>query len=92
MKIYISGKVTGLKHPEYIFDKTEKYLKSLGHEVVNPISLGLSDLSWKEAMIICIDELLKCDTIYMQSNWRDSRGAKIELAYAEKNKLEIIFE
>jgi hypothetical protein len=91
MKIYISGKVTGVKHPEWKFAKTEKYLQSLGHEVLNPVELCRNDLPWKEAMIICLEELKKCNAIYVQPDWEKSRGAKIEISCAEKYGFEIIY-
>lgn len=92
MKIYICGKVTGINKPEYKFAKTERYLKSLGNEVVNPTTLCRLDLGWKEAMIICLEHLRTCDAIYVQPDWEQSRGAKLEIAYAEKYGLEIIYE
>ncbi len=33
-----------------------------------------------------------CDAIYVQPDWEQSRGAKLEIAYAEKYGLEIIYE
>ena len=91
-KIYISGKVTGLKNPQWKFERTENHLKKLGYEVVNPTVLCEGMTSWRDAMKICIKHLLECDAIYMQPDWVDSRGSKIELKYAQKNGLEVIFE
>ena len=34
----------------------------------------------------------RCDTIYMMKNWESSEGAKIELATAKNNGIEVIFE
>jgi len=35
MKVFISGKVTGMPNGNH-FDEAEAYLKSLGHETINP--------------------------------------------------------
>ena len=34
----------------------------------------------------------RCDTIYMMRNWGSSEGAKIELATAKNNGIEIVYE
>ena len=39
-----------------------------------------------------IEELLKCDTIFMCSNWNRSRGCRCELAAAKIYDKEIIYQ
>jgi hypothetical protein len=47
---------------------------------------------WYECMDVCLHELLRCDAIYMLNNWRQSRGARIELAVAVELGLEILMQ
>lgn len=95
MRVYIAGKITGLPWPEVVlkFASAEKMLRAKGHDVVNPITLvGNPDASWSEAMRICLEELPKCDRIFMLADSVDSRGAKIELQLAITYNLEIDWE
>lgn len=89
MKVYISGKITGLDRQVAVgnFARAEKILKSKGYEVVNPTRLCTADMDWDEAMKICIAELKKCDAIYMLPDWRESKGAIIEVQEAAINKI-----
>lgn len=45
MKIYISGKISGLSHNEYtdLFGRAEAHLLDLGHQPVNPLKLTACD-------------------------------------------------
>jgi hypothetical protein len=47
---------------------------------------------WRRCMVRCFRELLLCDAIYMLSNWRESRGARVELAAAVELGLETIIQ
>ncbi|MGI6078045.1 MAG: DUF4406 domain-containing protein [Bacteroidales bacterium] len=89
MKVYIAGKVTGIERQvvENNFARAEKFLKTKGYEVVNPLKIVDPDLSWQDAMDVCLAELETCDAIYMLGDWQDSLGAKMEAELAEKNGL-----
>ena len=50
------------------------------------------DEFWRECMVVCLRELLRCDAIYMLNNWRTSRGARVELAVAVELGLEILIQ
>jgi hypothetical protein len=89
MKVYISGKISGLSKYEYLnnFDVAECTLR-FEHDVVtvyNPTDLrplfGL-DWYWCYMVVDLYYMILKADTIYLLSNWHDSKGAKIELFFA----------
>ena len=88
MKIYISGKISGLSESEYTenFRNTESYLRfERGFKnIVNPLKIKpfLGIKSWRCYMIADIHQLLKCDAIYMMDNWHNSKGARLELAIA----------
>jgi hypothetical protein len=98
MKIYISGKISGLSIEEYTanFNNTEKYLENLysrfNVKIVNPLNINpfLGIKTWHGYMINDVRALLKCDAIYIMDNWSESRGAKIELAIALLTKKKIL--
>ena len=80
MKIYLSGKISGIENqaPE-LFEKAEKELQAKGFEVINPMKLNHQhDKSWHSYMKEDVKAMCDCDSIYMLSNWTDSKGAVIE--------------
>ena len=94
-KIYISGKITGLK-PEHAlknFEDAEFELKQQGYEVVNPMTIEHNhDGSWVSYMKVDLMALLSCDCVYMLNNWHRSRGAKIERNLAKDLEMQIIYQ
>jgi len=103
MKIYISGKISGLTTEEALnnFERAEKNLSenqwSLDsvcvNELVNPMKLEHNhNKSWEEFMKEDIGALLSCDAIYLLKNWGDSRGARIERAIALELGITILYE
>ena len=93
-KIYISGAITGFeKVAPLLFEIAENKLESQGFEVVNPMTIEHNhDLSWISYMRVDLKALLDCDYIYMLSNWRNSRGAKIEHDLAKELEIGVIFQ
>lgn len=95
MKIYISGKITGLNLDEVRqrFDDAEALLLELGFDVVNPLKNGIADdAPWEKHLCKDIELLLPCDAIYMMDNWTDSTGASIEYDIALRMGKDIWFE
>ncbi|GHT09070.1 hypothetical protein FACS189426_06350 [Bacteroidia bacterium] len=95
MKIYISGKITGLPFADVAakFEDAEMLLKDLGLETVNPTKNGLSfNESWEKHIVRDIENLLECDAIYMLDGWNDSVGAGIEYDIAMRTGKDIWFE
>jgi len=94
MKIYISGKISGL-HPEEAYDKfllAENRLRMGGYEPVNPIKLNPTPgLSWEEYMLEDIKHLFKCESIVMLPCWTESKGARIEHTIAIEHGLKVIY-
>lgn len=87
MKIYIAGKVRGLKNYREVFKAAESKLQVKGHITLNPAELP-EGMDPQDYMKICIPMLEVADAIYLLKNWTDSEGAKVEKAYAEcQNKL-----
>lgn len=95
MKIYISGKITGLDYAdvETKFQDAQNLLSDIGFEVVNPLNNGLTkEHSWEQHMVKDFELLLPCDAIYMMDNWQDSTGARIEHRTAFEMNKDIWFE
>ena len=81
MKIYIAGKITGEPNYKETFKIVENDLLEAGHTVLNPSILPLG-FEHEEYMHICYAMIDVCDSVYMLSNWKDSKGAKLEQNYA----------
>lgn len=95
MKVYISGKISGLpiREAKERFDNAQALLESCGLAPVNPMSKEMPEnATWEQHMVKDIELLLRCDAIYLMDNWADSRGAQIEYDIANRMKLEFIFE
>lgn len=95
MKVYISGKITGLplSEAEERFKDAEELISALNLTPVNPLKNGLPrHSSWEEHMAKDIELLKQCEAIFMLDNWTDSRGAKIEYDFAIGAGKDVIFE
>lgn len=90
-KVYIAGKINGLKNYREIFKQAEDKLIKEGHVVMNPSVLG-EGFPYTYYMPICLAMLEACDTVYMLSNWEDSKGARVEHEYANIQQRKIIYE
>ena len=95
MKIYISGKITGLdiEVSKQYFQTVEDELLKNGHTPINPWKVlpFHPDHSWNDYMAEDIKVLMTCDAILMLENWTDSKGAKVEHALAEKLGLQMYY-
>ncbi len=95
MKVYIAGKITGLDKAG-IFKKfydSGKKLEKDGHTVMSPAVLALNGgFAHGDYMHICFAMIDVCDAVWMQRDWQDSKGARMELRYAEEHKKQILFE
>lgn len=95
MRIYISGKISGLpyKEAEQRFEDAEALLTELGFEVINPLKNGLATHEeWIRHLCKDIEMLHSCDAIYMMDNWTTSTGASIEYDIAIRTGKDIWFE
>ncbi len=92
-KVYLSGPITSLPLEDAcaMFLRSEKHLRGYGFSVVNPMNNGLSpDSSWEEHMRKDIALLLDCDYICLLPNYRQSKGAMIELYIATALQMTVI--
>ena len=95
MKIYIAGKITGLPRDEVEakFDEVREKLVGEGHAVFVPTVLPEYDeVSHWDYMHICYAMIDVCDAVYMQKDWQQSKGARMELQYAADFRKEILYE
>lgn len=92
-KLYLSSKITGLSKANYLtnFNKLERKYKP-NYIVINPTKLHSKKKSWIGYLITDILVLLSCGTIVMDTNWKDSRGCKIERFVAMLMFKKIIYE
>ncbi|MBR6914203.1 MAG: DUF4406 domain-containing protein [Treponema sp.] len=95
MKIYIAVKVTGLEKPD-IFKKfydSGNLLKKAEHLVMSPAVLALNEgFEHSDYMHICYAMIDVCDAVYMQKDWQQSKGARMERQYAKDWKKQIFYE
>jgi hypothetical protein len=96
MKIYISGKITGLDYKQAFadFEYAEQQINLRGHEAVNPMkSVGeVEGKEWIEYMVEDIAILNECDAIYLMSNWQDSKGAQLEKAFCDITGKQVFYQ
>lgn len=95
MKVYVAGKVTGLPKDEIFkkFYESTKTLKKDGHTVMSPAVLALNEgFEHGDYMHICFAMVDVCDAVFMQKDWRQSKGARMERQYATDWKKQIIYE
>ena len=89
MRIYISGKISGLHEDDYYcnFGMAGEALYKLYPEADIESPLGIKPFlgvkKWLFFMISDLLELRKCTHIALQSNWVESRGAVIEYFFAK---------
>lgn len=92
MKIYISGKISGLPVNEVVakFQAAERKIRKFGQTPINPLENGLPiEAEWADQMGKDIAQLLRADAIYMLSDWRQSEGATIEYLIARQRRMRI---
>jgi hypothetical protein len=95
MKIYLSGKISGLPF-DNVFEKFEAHallLEKKGYNPINPLNVSpfKPEKEWSDYMIDDIAELFKCEAIYMLDDWGQSIGARIEYGIARELGLKIMF-
>ena len=95
MKIYIAGKISGLNHDEVFrkFDIVQCKLTKRGNAVLVPTVLPvLDELTHEDYMHICYAMIDVCDAVYFLRDYKESKGAVLELAYARKHGKQLLFE
>lgn len=98
MKLYISGKISDddpkIKEKNLQrFHEMEKKLVSPVVEVINPASLEGECIEWEDylARDLMIIAEQKPD-VFMMEGWKESKGARLEHAFAKRLDLVIHYE
>lgn len=98
MKIYISGKISGLPHHIASANfwhaaKAAEQLHLAEPHIETYIPYGKTPFLWIKIwlcyMIADIWKLIWCDAAYFMRNWKQSKGARIERRICEWLKIEI---
>ena len=79
-KVYIAGAIT--TDPNYLlkFERCQKMIECFGVDVVNPCKLNhRKDATFQEHLRVDIAAMLLCDSVYFMKDWRQSRGATMEM-------------
>lgn len=92
MIVYIAGKVSGMEMQARVFFKrAEIKLLLQGHDVINPMELEHDhDKTWQSYMRECISAMMRADALYLLPNWRESKGARIEVQLAHNLGIKIL--
>lgn len=87
--LFLSGKITGDDNYIEKFAEAEKKLTALYYIVLNPAKAIPNEMSWESSMDICMAMIKKSDVVCFLTDWKDSKGAKLEHDIAEILKKEI---
>jgi hypothetical protein len=82
LKLYLCGQVTGDNDYRIKFLKAENKLYDAGFYPVSPAACIPASTEWHQAMREAISLMLQCDGVALLSDWKESKGAKIEVNLA----------
>jgi len=97
VKIYISGSISNNPNFKEDFERAEDYLRREypNADVINPALVNShlpKSTTHEEYMRMSFCMLDMCDSIYMLSNYEQSKGACMEYGYALAKNKAILFE
>lgn len=91
MKIYIAGPITGHDGYRERFGQFERLVQQKGHVPMNPARLP-DGFEHEEYMHICYSMIDVCEAVFLLPGWEQSKGALLELAYANRTGKRIVEE
>lgn len=98
-KIYIAGPMSGYEeHNKDSFLKAERLLIKKGYEVISPRLISeevrekVESPGFEDYMRRDLEQLIKCDIIYLLEGWGKSKGAWLEYQVAKGLGMSIMFE
>ena len=89
LNVYLSGKIAGLQEDLYKHNFAWAAWKALELfpdnrlNIINPAELPAIHKTWADYLIRDLTILKDCDAIVMLPNWRESKGAMTEHAFAQ---------
>jgi hypothetical protein len=83
-RVYISGPMSGLPDFNYpAFNAEAARIRALGYTVENPTeNPPVPGHVWELYMRAALRQMLTCDTVAFLPDWRQSRGANVEIELA----------
>ena len=81
-KVFISGKITGVRNYKATFDRVAAELADDDYIVLNPATLP-KGLSYADYARICTAMLEAADTVLFLPGYENSPGATMEMQYAK---------
>lgn len=84
-RVYIAGPMTGLPELNYpAFHAAAERLRGLGYHVENPAENPAPACgTWKAYMLMAINQLFTCDTIFLLPGYVMSKGSMLEIRIAQ---------
>lgn len=75
-----------------LFNKYAAILREAGYTVINPAETdnGSTDKSWDYYMRKDVAMMVGCDAVVALNNWKDSKGAKIEITLARNLSIPVL--
>jgi hypothetical protein len=94
MKLFISGRVTGLKRSEAVknFERGKRLCMQNTFDFVNPMDIVPEGSANKDAMKILLPLLVDCDGILLLNDNKFSEGSKVEEMTARYCGLQMFYE
>lgn len=90
--IYIVGSISGDPNYKRKFKKAEKHLREMGFDKVISPTCVPDNLPYECYAPISIGFVQTCDCLFVLRDWKESKGARAEVAYAEMLGKEIFYE
>jgi hypothetical protein len=94
IKLFISGRVTGLPRAEAIrnFERGRRLCMQNTYLCVNPMDVVPEGSTNKEAMRILLPLLMECDGILLLNDTKFSEGSQVKEAVARYCGLQMFYE
>lgn len=85
MRLFLSGPMTGIEAFNYpAFNDAAAMLRACGFGVENPAENQAPACgSWTAYMRMSCTQMLRCDAVAVLHGWQGSKGARIEVDFAE---------
>lgn len=90
--VYVVGSISNDKDYKKKFDRSYSELTAIGYSRVIIPTCVINNLPYERYAPISIGFVQACDVVYALKDYKNSKGAKAEIAYAEMSGKVIIYE